>query len=213
MGSLDIVNLLLSHKATHSVLDNKGRSPLYAAALAGHQNSVRTLLEAGADHGRAPSPLHSVRDPEVLAVLLEDGADPHKPDLSGETPLQAAFRCGHTEVSWCASACITRGPSLYAPLPVSSASTDCTFMAPGIHRLLVMQAAKTLLAYGAYKGMNYFESEILLRHAVEHGDADMVKLLLGLIMRDIDDWDRSPLVDAVKEVRPFLPVPRLLLTT
>ncbi len=99
VGSPELVKIFLSLNAKHSTVEMEGRSPLYAAALAGHRDIVKALLDGGADHGKAPRPLHFVQDPEVLAVLLEDSADVDGPTKDQETPLLAALRCGYMEVS------------------------------------------------------------------------------------------------------------------
>ena len=89
----------MKHDADLSVVDKRGYTPLYAAALAGHRDTVKALLAAGADHGAAPSPLHFVKDPGVLALLLEDGADVDATTQDGDTPLLAALSRGYMEVN------------------------------------------------------------------------------------------------------------------
>ena len=98
MGLTDIVGILLDHGANLSVTNNRGHTPLYAAALGGHRDVVKMLMAEGADHGKAPSPLHFVKDPGVLAVLLEDGADVDATTKDGDTPLLAVLSCGYIEV-------------------------------------------------------------------------------------------------------------------
>ena len=101
---MDIVELLVEHDADLSAVDKRGYTALYAAALAGHPDIVKALLAAGAHHGAAPSPLHFVKDPGVLALLLEDGADVYATIEDGDTPLLAALSRGYMEVN-CSGAC------------------------------------------------------------------------------------------------------------
>ena len=65
----------------------------------------------------------------------------------------------------------------------------------------VMQAARTLLAYGARPGTVDFSGDTALKHALRHGDADMVTLLLRKEMSDLSDRYKAPLMGAVEEVR------------
>lgn len=65
----------------------------------------------------------------------------------------------------------------------------------------VMQAARTLLAYGARPGTVDFGGDTALKHALRHGDADMVTLLLRKEMSDLSDRYKAPLMGAVEEVR------------
>ncbi|MXW18369.1 MAG: hypothetical protein F4123_08540 [Gemmatimonadetes bacterium] len=57
-----------------------GMTPLHVAAASGHASVVATLITAGADvHARdredGPTPLHDATTPEIVALLLEAGAD------------------------------------------------------------------------------------------------------------------------------------------
>ncbi len=96
---MDIVELLVEHDADLSAVDKRGYTALYAAALAGQRDAVKALLAAGADYGEAPSPLHFVKDPGVLALLLEDGAEVDAATEDGDTPLLAAVSRGYLEVT------------------------------------------------------------------------------------------------------------------
>ena len=76
-GSLDVVKLLLGNIQQDELCDamlmadHSGNLPLYAAALARHQDIVKTLMaSSGANLDLHPSALHLVKSPDVLAILL-----------------------------------------------------------------------------------------------------------------------------------------------
>ncbi|CAN0559240.1 unnamed protein product, partial [Laminaria digitata] len=48
-GHIEVVDLLLSYRAPVDQENRDGRSPLMAAARAGHVEITRILIEAGAD--------------------------------------------------------------------------------------------------------------------------------------------------------------------
>ena len=99
VGNLEIVKLLLAHGAEPSRPSwGFPHAPLNVAAIEGHRDVVKALLDAGADYRRAPSPLCYVKDPDVLVLLLEAGADVDAIRGDGDTPLLTAICGGHYEV-------------------------------------------------------------------------------------------------------------------
>src|SRR5437868_11256168 len=57
------IKLLLDHNADINARDNRGWTPLYMAVIFGHMNSIKTLLDNGAnlkvkDQSHEMSPLH-----------------------------------------------------------------------------------------------------------------------------------------------------------
>ena len=106
-GFHDIVELLLAHGADAS----SHPLPMHPAVLAGHRDVIKTLLTVGADLGAVGefSALRfaEVPDPELLAALLDAGADVNAIDDKGRTPLVLALRCQVSEVdcSTCAHEC------------------------------------------------------------------------------------------------------------
>ena len=88
-GQIDTLQILIKwiiHQANIS-----GRSPNTASITAGHLNTVDFS---------GTSPLHMAADEgetEVLKILLNHGADIHKPDASNRTPVWIAAQEGHTD--------------------------------------------------------------------------------------------------------------------
>ena len=81
-----------------------GETPLHEAADKGDAESIRVLIEAGADvhakDNRGHTPLHKAADKgdaESIRVLIEAGADIHAKDNEDRTPLHEAARKGDTE--------------------------------------------------------------------------------------------------------------------
>lgn len=83
-----------------------GGTPLHKASFKCYVDTVRVLLDAGADvnaldrNGRTP--LHDALEfgnLEVIAALVEAGADPTFKDKNGSTPRSCAKAYGHTAVA------------------------------------------------------------------------------------------------------------------
>ena len=85
-----------------------GFQPLHFAAFFAHPGAARILVEAGADvNGVAENPmrvqpLHSATAgscKEIVALLLDRGADPKAAQASGHVPLDAARQNGDDEIA------------------------------------------------------------------------------------------------------------------
>eukprot|EP00295_Goniomonas_pacifica_P005612 CAMPEP_0175829722 /NCGR_PEP_ID=MMETSP0107_2-20121207/13509_1 /TAXON_ID=195067 ORGANISM="Goniomonas pacifica, Strain CCMP1869" /NCGR_SAMPLE_ID=MMETSP0107_2 /ASSEMBLY_ACC=CAM_ASM_000203 /LENGTH=210 /DNA_ID=CAMNT_0017142565 /DNA_START=59 /DNA_END=688 /DNA_ORIENTATION=+ len=86
-------------------MSEDGITPLNVASAQGHQEVVRTLLEAGMDVNSADrdgvTPLYVASEnghQEVVRTLLEAGADVNSANEDGFTPLYVASSQGHQEV-------------------------------------------------------------------------------------------------------------------
>lgn len=83
---------LLQKGANPNIADNRGRTPLIAAAQIGWVEGVQALVDAGArmdignETGETPliSAVHS-RNIEMIEVLVKAGADPDRADNAGRT--------------------------------------------------------------------------------------------------------------------------------
>ena len=107
-GHLDAIAALLA--AGHDINERAerrsglGATPLFRAAVNGQEEAVRFLLDKGADIDcgeESWTPLHGAvygRAARVVAVLLQRGADPNRPDERGCTPLILAATKGNVAV-------------------------------------------------------------------------------------------------------------------
>jgi ankyrin repeat protein len=85
-----------------------GFQPLHFAAFFAHPGAARILVEAGADVNAVAEnpmrvqPLHSATAgscKEIVALLLDRGADPKAAQASGHVPLDAARQNGDDEIA------------------------------------------------------------------------------------------------------------------
>ncbi len=102
---IEIVKILLTAGANHSIQDSRGYTPLHTAACAGHEKVVKILLDAGANHGarnnKQWTPLHHAAvegHEKVVEVLLAAGARHDVQNEEQDTPLHCAAAGGHEEV-------------------------------------------------------------------------------------------------------------------
>ncbi|MBI4001142.1 MAG: ankyrin repeat domain-containing protein [Nitrospira defluvii] len=106
-GNIALVTLLLDHRARIDAADREGNTALHEASFYGHVRCVEALLAAGAQPSTRNAlkftPLHQAvrrfweisgessddrltRQADVIALLLQYGADPDLRDGSGRTP-------------------------------------------------------------------------------------------------------------------------------
>ena len=74
LGHLGIVSWLLKTKTDPNVRDRQGRSVLEVAVHEGHVEIVRMLLQEGVKHGRALKLAAYRRNPDIVELLLQNGA-------------------------------------------------------------------------------------------------------------------------------------------
>ena len=94
LGHIDLVELLISHKADLNSRSRIEATPLHGASQEGHLAIVVTLLEAGADpllpdrNGVLPIHFAAIENhPEVVKILIEQGGC--SPDQVRHTALQS----------------------------------------------------------------------------------------------------------------------------
>ncbi|TDM06573.1 MAG: hypothetical protein C4K60_18810 [Ideonella sp. MAG2] len=97
-----VVEVLLDQPSLNiNIRNNAGETPLMMAAIRGHVNAMKRLIERGATINQEGwAPLHyaaSQASAEPLALLLEKGADINARSPNGSTPLMMAARYGSEE--------------------------------------------------------------------------------------------------------------------
>lgn len=101
-GSVAMVEMLLAANADPNVAQASGLTPLMTAARTGSVAVVETLLDNGANANAATSETRSTalmwavaeRHPDIVRVLLGNGANPHTSATDGFTPLLYATQNG-----------------------------------------------------------------------------------------------------------------------
>jgi len=108
-GHTEIVKLLIKNKAQVNRVDANKRTALIYSASGKNPGTVAALIDAGAkvdlvDGGEGWSALMFAAaegNPEVVKILLANGADPKRGDIDGEDSMYFAVRgrqAGHAEV-------------------------------------------------------------------------------------------------------------------
>ncbi|XP_077393477.1 uncharacterized protein ankrd50l [Festucalex cinctus] len=105
-GNVDMADLLLKHGANPNAQDTEGRPPLHSVAWTGHTDVGRRLLSASTVNidlnchqgATALSIAAQQGHADVVAVLLQGGANPDHVDKYGRTPMKVAGRHGNTKV-------------------------------------------------------------------------------------------------------------------
>ena len=104
-GNLETVQQLLKEGVNVNVVDDKECTPLWLAANGGHNDVVRELvatpnveLDKPCKYGSSPlTRAVYTGDVETVNILVQAGADIHKADESGNTPLLATGHNAQTE--------------------------------------------------------------------------------------------------------------------
>ncbi len=102
-GRLPVVSYLLGRKAAVNARSRHGDTALLAASLKGHTEVAKVLLAAGAElNPQGWSPLHYAAFEgrvETIKFLLERGADKNAMAPNEFTPLMLAVRNGHEDAA------------------------------------------------------------------------------------------------------------------
>lgn len=96
LGQFDVAGKLLEAGADPALADYHGETALHLAAQQGNAALVALLMTKGADANAldymGTPPLLLVKNPQVIDILLEKGANPKKGDYTGRTLLHTAAR-------------------------------------------------------------------------------------------------------------------------
>jgi ankyrin repeat protein len=93
-GHSDVIDLLISHGANVKTASASGATPLVFAIGRNDAKSVERLLRPDADLNSLMTVAASAKAPDVVALLLDRGADPNTAGENGYTPLHVAAQTG-----------------------------------------------------------------------------------------------------------------------
>ncbi len=103
LGQEDVVaRFLAEDPAAANAAGAHGISLLFHAALSGNVAVAERIVAAGGSTAAAGHALHAAvmrRRPEMVAWLLDAGADPNVKDFQGRTPLAAALEMDQADVA------------------------------------------------------------------------------------------------------------------
>ncbi|KAM6978234.1 uncharacterized protein ankrd50l [Tautogolabrus adspersus] len=105
-GSVEMVDLLLKHGANPNAQDAEGRPPIHSVAWTGHVKVGRRLLEANGviidlschQKATALSIAAQAGHANIVAMLLERGANPDHMDKYARSPIKVAGKHGHFNI-------------------------------------------------------------------------------------------------------------------
>ncbi|KAM3607795.1 uncharacterized protein V6R79_014071 [Siganus canaliculatus] len=105
-GCVEMVDLLLKHGANPNAQDAEGRPPIHSVAWTGHAKVGHHLLEGNGINidlacyqgATALSIAAQEGHDNIVAILLERGANPNHMDKYGRTPIKVAGKHGHFNI-------------------------------------------------------------------------------------------------------------------
>ncbi|XP_070694414.1 ankyrin repeat domain-containing protein 50 [Pempheris klunzingeri] len=129
-GCVEMVDVLLKHGANPNAQDTEGRPPMHSVAWTGHAEVGRHLLEAGgvsidlACHQGATALSIAAQEghANIVAMLLERGANPDHMDKYGRSPVKVAGKHRHFN--------IVRLLESYGAKPYVSLLPNCSTFSP-----------------------------------------------------------------------------------
>ena len=192
-GYLQVVEVLVEHKADIKTFDNFSRTPLHRAVGSGRLDAVKYLVEHDADINTSDkigwTPLHTasaIGSLDVVKYLVELGADIKTPNKDGWTPLHRAAASGSFNV---VKYLIEQGADFKTPdkdgsTPLHKAAASGSF---NVVKYLIEQGANT-------KATDKF-SRTPLHRAVASGRLDVVEYLVkkGADIKIPDKFSQTPL--------------------
>jgi ankyrin repeat protein len=200
-----LVKLLMANNAAVSSRDSDDQTPLHIAALKNRQGAAALLLANGADvnarddRGRTPLHIAAEYHPEIVNLLLANGADcdaktrllcwaassgdkslvevvlSHNANINGlsdadSTPLHSAVRRGHREV---AELLLARGADVEARDKAGQTPLHCAAESNS------EEMAKLLIAYGADVNAKRKDGETPLSLTLGASSGHFMELMLA----------------------------------
>lgn len=196
-GHRSSAELLLKYDASTNIPDNNGNYPLHLAAWNGNADVAKVLINTGPSranvneqNGTEDTALHSAAQfgfSLVVAVLLENHADPYIRNSRLESPLDLAAQYGRMET---VKQLLTYYPTLLEDVNVVSAHTPLHLAAKNGH----MNVVSYFLSCGMDVNLTC-STGTALHEAALFGKADVVNLLLqcGIDVTVVDSRNKTVL--------------------
>jgi ankyrin repeat protein len=138
-GYRDVAELLLANKAAINGKDDDGKTPLHCAASYGALEFWKTDINAKTNTGNMLSQsAASVRNREVIEMLLTKGAEVNTRDKNGNTPLHTAALFGPKGV---AELLLAKGAEINASNRIGKTPLHCAVDHKDIMELLLANKA------------------------------------------------------------------------